>query len=288
HALHMPSHIFTRVGAWQDSARMNERSAAVAKGGKEFNDQLHAMDYLAYAYLQLARDADAQRVVEEAPGVRGSEQVRGTPYALAAIPARFAIERGAWKEAAQLQPQATRFPFTAALTHFARAVGAARSGDAVAAERDVQELARIVDALKAAKDAYWTTEVEVQRLGTAAWVAHAKGNRDEALKLMRASAELEAKSEKSAVSPGRLVPAHELLGDMLLESGKSAEALAAYERSQVRDPNRFRSLYGAGQAAAQSGNRDKARHYFSKLIELAGSSDPRPEMEQARRYLASK
>jgi tetratricopeptide (TPR) repeat protein len=287
HALHMPSHIFTRVGAWHDSAQMNERSAAIAKAGKDFNDQLHAMDYLAYAYLQLARDADAQRVVQEAPGVRGSEQVRGTPYALAAIPARFAIERGAWKEAAQLQPQPTRFPFTGALTHFARALGAARSGDAAAAERDVLELMRIVDMLKAAKDAYWTIEVEVQRLGAIAWVAHARGNRDEALKFMGASAELEAKSEKSAVSPGRLVPAHELLGDMLLESGKPAEALAEYERSQVRDPNRFRSLYGAGEAAAQSGNRDKARYYFSRLLDMAGSSNRRPEMEKARQYLTS-
>jgi tetratricopeptide (TPR) repeat protein len=287
HALHMPSHIFTRVGAWQESAASNLRSARVAKAENEFNDQLHAMDYLVYAYLQLARDADAQHVVEEAPGVRGSEQVRGTPYALAAIPARYALERGAWKEAAQLQPQATRFPFTAALTHFARALGAARSGDAAAAERDVQELARIVDALKAAKDAYWTIEVEVQRLGAAAWVAFAKGNREAALDLMRAAADLEDKSEKAAVSPGRLVPAHELLGDMLLESGKPAEALAEYERSQVRDPNRFRSLYGAGQAAAQSGNRDKARHYFSRLLDMAGSSDLRPEMEKARRYLAS-
>jgi tetratricopeptide (TPR) repeat protein len=287
HALHMPSHIFTRVGAWQDSARMNERSAAVAKAGNEFTDQLHAMDYLVYAYLQLARDTDARRVVEEAPGVRGNEQVRGTPYALAAIPARYAIERGAWKEAAQLQLQASRFLFTAPLTYFARALGAARSEDAAAAERDVQELARIVDALKAAKDAYWTTEVEVQRLGAAAWVAFARGNREVALDLMRAASDLEDKSEKAAVSPGRLVPARELLGDMLLESGKPSEALAEYERSQVRDPNRFRSLYGAGQAAAQSGNRDKARHYFSKLIELGGSGDPRPEIENARRYLAS-
>jgi tetratricopeptide (TPR) repeat protein len=287
HALHMPSHIFTRVGAWQDSARMNERSAAVAKAGNEFNDQLHAMDYLVYAYLQLGRDADARRVAEEAPGVKSLSPARGTPYALAAIPARFAVERGAWKEAAQLQPQATRFRYTVAFTHFARALGAARSGDAAAAERDVQELARIVDALKAAKDAYWTTEVEVQRLGAAAWVAHAKGGRDEALKLMRASAELEARSEKSAVSPGRLVPAHELLGDMLLESGKPAEALAAYEQSQVRDPNRFRSLYGAGQAAAQSGNRDKARYYFSRLFDMAGSGNLRPETEKARQYLAS-
>jgi tetratricopeptide (TPR) repeat protein len=287
HALHMPSHIFTRVGAWQESAASNLRSASVAKAEQEFNDELHAMDYLVYADLQLARDRDAQRVVGEAPGVRGSEQVRGTPYALAAIPARYAVERGAWKEAAQLQPQPTRFRFTAALTHFARALGAARSGDTAAAERDVQELARIVDTLKAAKDAYWTIEVEVQRLGAAAWVAFAGGNREAALDLMRAAADLEDKSEKSAVSPGRLVPAHELLGDMLLESSKPVEALAEYERSQVRDPNRFRSLYGAGQAAAQSGNRDKARYYFSKLSDMAGSGDLRPEMEKARQYLAS-
>ena len=286
HAVHMPSHIFTRVGAWQESAASNLRSATVAKAEKEFVDQLHAMDYLVYAYLQLARDTDAQRVVEEAPGVRGTEQIRATPYALAAIPARYAIERGAWKEAAQLQPQATRFRFTAALTHFARALGAARSGDAAAAERDVQELARIVDAMKVAKDAYWTTEVEVQRLSAAAWVAFAKGNREAALDLMRAAADLEDKSEKNAVSPGRLVPAHELLGDMLLESGKPAEALAEYERSQLHDPRRYRSLYGAGRAAAQSGDRDKARYYYTRLLGLAGPGSARPELGAARNYLA--
>ena len=287
HALHMPSHIFTRVGAWQESAASNLRSASVAKAEREFGEQLHAMDYLVYAYLQLARDTDAQRVVDEAPGVRSTDHARATPYALAAIPARYAIERGAWKEAAQLQPQATRFRYTAAFTHFARALGAARGGDAAAAEPDIQELARIVDALKAAKDAYWTIEVEVQRQAGAAWVAFARGNREAALDLMRAAADLEDKSEKSAVSPGRLVPAHELLADMLVESGKPVEALAEYERSQVRDPNRFRSLYGAGQAAAQSGNRDKARYYFSRLLDMAGSGDPRPEMEKARRYLGS-
>jgi tetratricopeptide (TPR) repeat protein len=288
HALHMPSHIFTRVGAWQESAATNARSAAVAQAENEPNDQVHAMDYMAYAYLQLARDGDARRVLEEAPQVAGVKpMVRSSPYALAAIPARYAVERSAWQEAAQLQPQASRFPFTEAITHFARAVGAARSGDAAAAERDVQELARIVEAMKAAKDAYWAVEVEVQRLGGAAWVAYAQGNREEALTLMRAAADLEDKSEKAAVSPGRLVPARELLGDMLLESGRPGEALAEYERAQGHDPNRYRSLYGAGQAAAQSGNRDKARHYFSKLIELAGSGAPRPELEKARRYLAS-
>ena len=284
----MPSHIFTRVGAWRESAESNERSAAVAKAENEPDARLHAMDYMVYAYLQLARDGDARRVLDEAPRVAGAKPtVRSVPYALAAIPARYAMERSAWKEAAELQLHASRFPFTEAIAHFARAIGAARSGDAAAAERDVQELARIVEALKATKDAYWTVEVEVQRLSGAAWVAFAKGNRGEALNLMRAAADLEDKSEKVAVSPGRIVPARELLGDMLLESGRPGDALAEYERSQARDPNRYRSLYGAGQVAALSGNHGKARHYFSKLIEFAGSGDLRPEVETARRYLAS-
>jgi tetratricopeptide (TPR) repeat protein len=286
HALHMPSHIFTRVGAWQDSVASNLRSESAAKADHAFADQLHAMDYLVYADLQLARDIEARRVVEDAPGVKGDEEIRAAPYALAAIPARYAIERSAWNEAAQLRPQATRFPYTAAFTHFARALGEARSGDAAAAERDVGELARIGDALKADKDDYWAIEVEVQRLGGAAWVAFSKGDLDAALRLMAAAADLEDKSEKSAVTPGRLVPARELLGDMLLESGKPADALAEYERSQLRDPNRFRSLYGAGQAAAQSGNRDRARSYFLRLIDMAGSGESRPEMQFARRYVA--
>jgi tetratricopeptide (TPR) repeat protein len=287
HALHMPSHIFTRVGAWQDSAVTNLKSVNVARAAGEFGDQLHAMDYLVYADLQLARDGDARRVVEEAPGVKSTDPSRATPYARAAIPARYAIERGAWKEAAELKPQASKFPYAAGFTYFARALGAARSGDPAAAERDVQELQRIVEAMKAAKDAYWTTEVEVERLAGAAWAAFARQDTAAALDLMRAAAKLEDTSEKSAVSPGRLVPAHELLGDMLIESGKPAEALAEYERAQVRDPNRFRSIYGAGQAAARSGNRDKAKFYFSKLVELAGSGDPRPELDNARRSLAS-
>lgn len=287
HALHMPSHIFTRVGAWPDSVSSNLRSASVAKAENEFSDQLHAMDYLVYAYLQQGLDSDARRVVDEAPTVRGNAQLRQVPYALAAIPARYAIERGAWKEAAQLQLQDTRFAFTTALTHFAHALGAARSGDPDAADADVDKLARIVEQLKAAKDSYWTAEVEVQRLAAAAWAAFARGRREAALDLMSSAAALEDKSEKSAVSPGRLVPAHELLGDMLLESNRPAEALAEYERAQLRDPNRFRSLAGAGEAAALSGDRVKARHYFSLLSELAGGGSDRPEVARARRYLAN-
>jgi hypothetical protein len=164
HALHMPSHIFTRVGAWEESVATNRRSAAIAK----VDDRLHAMDYLVYADMQLARDRDARLVVEEAMRVSGPSTTRAGPYALAAIPARYAVERGAWTEAMQLQTRATRFPYTEAMTYFARALGAARSRDTNAADKDVQELARIVETLKSAKDHYWATEVEVERLAAAA------------------------------------------------------------------------------------------------------------------------
>src|SRR5258708_31605082 len=161
------------------------------------------------------------------------------------------------------------------MTHFARAMGAARSGDPAGAEPDVQALGKIADELKA-KDGYWATEVEGQHLAAAAWLAHAKGQRDEALKQMRASADMEDASEKSAVTPGRLLPARELLGDMLLESGRPADALAEYEASQTHDPKRFRWLYGAGRAAADAGNRDKARYYFERLGAMTDGRRPPP------------
>jgi len=287
HALHMPSHIFTRVGAWTDSAVTNRRSATVAEKSNEPDQALHAMDYMTYAYLQLARDGDARNTLDEARTVTGLTGVAAGPYALAAMPARYTLERGAWRDAAQLEPVPGKYLYTEAMTHFARALGAARSGDPAAAQKDVERIAALRDELKAAKIEYWANEVEVMRLASLAWVALAQKNSDEALGLMRRAADIEDKSEKNIVTPGRLLPARELLGDMLLEMKRPAEALKEYEASQLREPNRYRGLYGAGQAAAQSGNRDKARHYFSKLIELAGSGDFRPEMENARRYLAS-
>jgi len=286
HALHMPSHIFTRVGAWEESAATNLRGAAVAKAENSPGDRLHAMDYMVYAYLQLARDRDADRVVEEARGIKGfSPGQFGIAYALAAMPARAAVERGKWEDAAKLKPRASRFPQTEAITHFARALGAARGGDADAAGREAQELARIAKTLRDAKNPYWATEVDVQRRGAAAWAAYARGERGQGLSLMRSAADREDRSEKSAVTPGRLVPARELLGDMLLESGKPAEALAEYERSQLHDPRRYRGLYGAARAAAQSGDRDKARYYYTRLLGLAGSESARPELGAARDYL---
>ena len=288
HALHMPSHIFTRVGAWADSVATNRRSATVAQKSNEPDDALHAMDYMTYAYLQLARDSDARKTFDEARALTGTNPARATaPYALAAMPARYALERGDWGEAAQLAPSPSRYPFTEAITHFARALGAARSGSPAAAQKDVERIAALRDQLKAAKNEYWANEVEVMRLSSLAWTALAQKKTDEALGFMRQAADIEDGSEKNIVTPGRILPARELLGDMLVELKRPAEALKEYEGSQLREPNRYRGLYGAGQAAAQSGNRDNARHYFSKLIELAGSGDFRPEMEKARRYLAS-
>ena len=188
----------------------------------------------------------------------------------------------------KLQPNASKFPFTDALTHFARALGAARSGDAASAEKEVQELARLRDALRAAKNAYWATEVEVNRLGAAAWTALALGKKDEALKLMRSAADTEDKNEKHIVTPGRIVPARELLGEMLLELKRPAEALKEFEASQKREPNRFHGFAGAAQAAAQSGDSIKAKQYYTRLVELVGKGDPRPEVARAKAFLAQR
>lgn len=290
HALHMPSHIFTRVGAWEDSVATNTRSAAVAKKGGEGNESYHASDYSVYAYLQLARDGDAKREMEEALKVTGINPAAFVaPYAIAAMPARYALERGAWREAMQLQPQATKFPQTDALTYFARALGAARSGDTAAAEKNAEELARLHKALQDAKNNYWATEVEIQRLAVAGWIALAQGKTDDAQKLMRAAADLEDKNEKHIVTPGRIVPARELLGDMLLELKQPALALKEFEASQVREPNRFRSYYGAARAAEAAGDRRKAADYYAKLMELVKKSDSqRPELARARAYVAQR
>jgi hypothetical protein len=286
HALHMPSHIFTRVGAWKESVATNTRSAAAAKASGEGISTLHATDYMVYADLQMAHDADAKRLVDEVRQANmAASPANAGPYATAAVPARYAVERGAWAEAKALQPSESRFPYTTAMTLFARAIGAARSGDPAGAEPDVAALGKIVADLKA-KDGYWATEVEVQHLAAQGWVAFAKGQREEGLKLMRASADMEDASEKSAVTPGRLLPARELLGDMLMEAGRPAEALAEYEASQTHDPKRFRNVYGAGRAAAAAGNRDKARYHYERLVEMTAGADPRPELIAAREYLA--
>lgn len=287
HALHMPSHIFTRVGYWKDSVATNSRSAAAAKKDGEFEEQLHAMDYMTYANLQMARDAEAKRVVDESASITEFNTLRFVgPYAKAAMPARYALERGDWTMAMTLEPHVSGFPFTEALTRFARGLGAARAGNVEMAEKEIKELARLRDVLKAAKNDYWATEVEINRLVAAAWTALSQGKKFAALALMQTAADTEDKNEKHIVTPGRLLPARELLGEMLLELDRPADALKEFETSQTREPNRFRGYYGAAVAAEKSGDKVKARLYYSKLIELAGKSSERTELKSARAFLA--
>lgn len=288
HALHMPSHIFTRVGAWTESAATNLRAVAAAKAGGEADEAYHANDYAVYAYLQLGRDEDARRTLQEALQITGTNPARGTaPYARAAMPARYAIERGDWQAAMQLQPTATAFPFTDAISHFARALGALRGGQAAAAEADAEALATLHKALLEAKNTYWATEVEVQRLTISAWTAQAKGNAAASLKFMRAAADLEDANEKHIVTPARILPARELLGEMLLEQRQPAAALKEFEASQRREPNRFRGFAGAARAAELAGDRAKAAAYSAKLLELARQGDgKRPEIAWAKTLVA--
>jgi hypothetical protein len=279
HALHMPSHIFTRVGAWEESVATNRRSAEVAVQGNEPDEAYHANDYAVYALLQLARDDDARREIDAANKVALGEARFVGPYAAEAMRARYAVERGAWKEAAALEPRPSKYPFVESIGRFARALGAARSGDVAVAEKEADALAGLHKALLDAKNGYWATEVEVQRLAAAAWIALARGQQDEALKFMRGAADLEDRNEKHIVTPGRILPARELLGDMLLELGQPAQALKEYEASQAREPNRFRGLYGASIAAEGAGDHDRAVRYASRLTEMTRNApSARPEL----------
>jgi hypothetical protein len=288
HALHMPSHIFTRLGDWEASVQTNARSAAAAAEQKNGQEQAHAMDYQVYAYLQMGRDAEAKRLVDEGQRITTfNPAIFIGPYGMAAMAARYPMERQAWNEAATLAPVDTRFAHVLALTHFARGLGYARGANPAAAEKESARLAELRDALREQKIPYWSNQVDVQRLAVAAWTAFAKDARGEALALMRASADLEDSMEKHIVTPAPLVPARELLGEMLLELNQPADALVAFEAAAVREPNRFRNLLGAARAAALAGDRAKAVAYYERLTLLAGKS-ARPELRQAKAYLAQR
>ena len=287
HALHMPSHIFTRLGMWQESIDANVRSAAAAKAEGNGQEQAHAMDYLVLAYLQLGEDAQAERVVAESASVKVNPAVFIGNYALAAMPARYAVERRDWQAATRLQPRPTPFLFPDGLTCFARGLGFARLGDAASAREEEAQLAQLRDGLAAKKDTYWSNQVEVQRLAVHGWIALASVQQAEALKSMRMSADLEDSMEKHIVTPSPVVPARELLGEMLLEVGQPAEALQAFESSAQREPNRLRGLYDSARAATLSGDSDKAKIYYARLAALAENHHTaRPEVQQAMAYLA--
>lgn len=288
HAQHMPTHIFTRVGLWNESIASNSASARAAKDTKEFHDQLHAMDYLVYAHLQLGQDTKALAVIDEMRGIAGfTETFVAGPYAMAASPARYALERNDWNRAAQLQVRPNPLPYVQAITHFARAVGAARSGNLQAAKADIAKLAELREKLREARDAYWTEQVDIQWQVATAFTLYAEGKHDDALKAMSAAADAEDKTEKHPVTPGVPRPARELYGAMLLDRGMAREALAAFEATIKKEPNRFNAFAGAARAAELAGDKAKAKTYYQQLTTLASSADTvRPELAAAREYLA--
>ena len=302
HALHMPSHIFTRLGLWEDSIQSNLASAAAARkdlqrtmpGGSSF-DELHAMDYLAYAYLQSGRDAEARKVLEDVSRAgKFDKENFAAAYALTAIPARLTLERRNWSEAKSVALQPTgfawsKFPWTEATVVFARAMGFARSGETASARREVERLEKLRDSLKEARNVYWADQVEISRREAAAWLARAEGRDAEALETMRSAVALEGASDKHPVTPGPVLPASEQLGDLLMELGKASEALAQYRSDLAESPNRLNGLYGAARAARLSGDAAAAREYYGKLLAVCVRADgAKDQVAEARAFLEKK
>lgn len=296
HSLHMPSHIFTRLGLWDGSIELNRRSAEVAKD-QPFGDAvsihyLHALDYMLYGYLQTGQETKARAVVDSVQAVEPPIQVHPvSAYHLAAADARWSLERHEWEAAASIQPRTPGdfpwddFPAFEALSHFAVAVGAARSENKPKA---TEAILRLIELEEKTAHPYWKDQVKVMRLASQAWLHEAVGTADRAEEVMQESADLEAGMSKHPTTPGEVLPASELLGDMLLLHGKPAEALAAYESSLERTPNRFNSLFGAGQAAEAMGQNERAGEFFGKLVEVCDEADTdRAELAYARNFVAS-
>ncbi len=292
HALHMPSHIFVRLGYWQETIDSNLASEAASRAEANgphqksaIGEQFHAMDYLMYAYLQSGRYREAKGVLEERTAELNRVDQPKTDYAASAIAARYAVEQRHWAEAAELVPGSQYRPPYQAITYFARALGAARTGKLDRAREDVAKLQQLYDAQQS-KDTYWAEQIKIQQLEASAWVAHAAGNDVEAVRLARSAADSEDATEKRPVTPGPVVPARETLGDLLAEIGQPAAALAEYEKALKDSPNRFNGLYGAARAAEQAGEKQKARAYYAKLVEMCGpAKQSSPELEQANAFL---
>jgi tetratricopeptide (TPR) repeat protein len=282
HALHMPSHIFTRLGYWDESIETNQRSA---RAEPDSNGAVHPMDYMVYAFLQQGRERDAKRVVDRA--VLNPDRFYGgvLGYNFAAMPARFALERGAWTDAAELKlASSNAFPHVKAIAHFARGVGAARADYVTQARREVDSLNALKAQLDHVNDGYWATIVESQRLAVAAWIALVDRDTAGALRFARSAADLEETVEKHPVTPGPILPARELEGDLLMKIGRPAEALVAYEKTLTREPRRLRALHGAIRAARGSGNTELAQKRYAELASLLAKADP----AVARKNLATK
>jgi tetratricopeptide (TPR) repeat protein len=293
HAQHMPSHIFTRLGLWRESIESNRKVIKVARRHEVVGEELHATDYLIFAYLQQGQDPQAQAVIASMPKIPGPEAVLyfASIYAHAAIPARYAVERRQWNEAARL-PEPENFPggryvWADAVIYFTRALGAARTGMLEQARAEVRKLASFQQTLEQLKEDYWAGQVDIQRRAAAAWLAFAEGKRDKALELMRSAATLEEATNKHPVTPAQIVPARDLLGQMLLELNRPREAGEEFTKVLNSEPNRFGALYGAARAAELAGEGERARKLYNKLIELAPESD-RAEVRHARALVTGK
>jgi hypothetical protein len=289
HAQHMPSHIYTRVGYWKESIASNTASVQAAKAEKSVGNYLHAQDYMVYAHLQLAQDQQARAVIDDMKKETDFKAtVAAADYALAASPARYAIDRGDWDAASQLSVRPSGLNFAMAISHFARSLGAARSGKSEAAKADIDKLSELRDKLREAKDNYWSEIVDIQRQVAVAWVLHSEGKYEEALRAMGVAADAEDKTEKHVITPGPLTPARELYGFMLLDRSMAKEALAAFEATKAKEPNRFKGYAGAAKAADMLGDKAAARHNYQQLVSLTANADAeRPEVAAAKKYLAS-
>jgi tetratricopeptide (TPR) repeat protein len=298
HALHMPSHIFTRLGLWQQSINSNRAAHTVALDyvhrslgpGSYDNETVHAMDYLEYAYLQIAQDGSAKAVVDELLSFRRSAGTNlPAAYAVAAIPVRYALERRDWPAAAALSEPAIgfpleRFPWAEAMIAYARALGDARTRNIAGAQAEIDRLQSLEDKLKG-QDTYWANQVEVQRLAAAGILADVQGDGKKAVALVRAAADLDATMDKHPATPSSVLPARELLADLLLELNQPAAALAEYRAMLSTDPNRFRSLLGEARAAKQTGDATAAHDAYGRLVTLSNPDGPtRPELAEARAY----
>jgi hypothetical protein len=295
HALHMPSHIFTRLGLWQESIESNLASEAAAQKYNAPGNELHARDYLVYAYLQGAEDRAAKKVIDTAPPPLPKDpQYFNGLYATGTMSPRYAVERHQWKEASALTVPPKIFPggryaWAEANIHFARALGASHTGDIDSARKELQKLESLRGTLIQTNEKYWADQVEIQREIATAWLTLAEGKHEEALRQMRHAADHEDSTDKHPVTPGMILPARELLGEMLVELKQPAQALVEFEGTLRTAPNRYNALSGAARAAKLSGNNEKAKSYYTKLLGICDHADgDRPELQDARALLAQK